>query len=155
VLLIEGTPLTFEVEDIEVSIFRHQVDESGLQVAHTVRKRAVFPIVAFVNILAEVSAEFGLVLLNVVKPFHSVMSIWTVILLGTVVSLRLITQISFTLPHFSTFVFDSVIESAMLVVMLVGQIARLNLELIQVQVLDQVCSSARVFVGLHDFKDTV
>ena len=120
VFFIKWTPLSLEVEYIEISVFRHQMNKSCLQVTHTMSKRAVFPIVTFINILPEVCAEFSLVFFDVVKSFYSVVCIRTIVLLGTGIGFCFVAQISFTFSYFPPFVLNSVIESAVFVVMLVG-----------------------------------
>ena len=63
-------PLGLEVVHVECSITWHFMDESRLNVFVRVCERAELLVVADV---ALVSAEFGLVLFDVVKSFHPIM----------------------------------------------------------------------------------
>lgn len=43
-LFVEGTPLSLEIEHVEVSIFLHEMDDPSLDVSHGVCKRAVLSV---------------------------------------------------------------------------------------------------------------
>lgn len=72
--LIEWTPFSLEVEHIEICIFLQKMDDPGLNIFHGMSKGAVFSILTLVDVFGELCAELSLVLLDMVKSLHSVMS---------------------------------------------------------------------------------
>ena len=79
--LVEWAPLSLEVEHVEIGILLHKVDYSCLNISHRVSEGAVLSIVAVCQVLRELGAELGLVLLYVIESLHSVMSELTCICL--------------------------------------------------------------------------
>ena len=58
VLLVEGAPLSLEVEHVEVCVLDHLVDEARLQLLGAVGEGAVVSIITFVQVLRVLGAVF-------------------------------------------------------------------------------------------------
>ena len=72
VLLVVRAPLCFEVVHVEVWVPLHLLDEPDLQLFGAVSERAIFTVIAFVEMLRILGAELSLVLLWVVHAFYAV-----------------------------------------------------------------------------------
>jgi hypothetical protein len=93
VLLVEGTPLSFEVEHVEVEVLVHEVNDPRLDVSLGVSKGAVLSIVALRDEVGELGAVLCLVLFYVVQPFNPVVRELARILKLTSVSFSIVAHI--------------------------------------------------------------
>jgi hypothetical protein len=90
----------------------------------------------------------------VVKPLNLVMSHRTFILEWAALSFSFFTQVGLALSILSSLIFDGMIKSAVLVVMLILEVAEVNLEFVKVQVLDNL-SPVGSLVLLHYFENAI
>lgn len=75
VLVVEGAPLSFEIEHEKLLVARHLVNERRLDICVRMRKRTELLVLAASRRL---SAELGLVLLNMVQAFDFVVDVLAV-----------------------------------------------------------------------------
>jgi hypothetical protein len=138
VLFVERTPLCLEEEHIEIEVLLHEVDDSGLDVSNGVSEGAVVSILAIDQVFGELSAKFGLILFNMVEPLNSIVGQVAQVLLLASVSFSMVAHVRGVLavPVLSPLVLVGMIEGAVLMVVLVIDLALLNLELLQVQMSD-------------------
>jgi hypothetical protein len=79
-----GTPHSFEVENVEVHIGLKFLNQLDGQLSLIVSERTEFAILAFTLAVQIDAAEFSLILIGVVKLFHSVMRLLAAVLERTV-----------------------------------------------------------------------
>jgi hypothetical protein len=138
VVFVEGTPLSLEVEHVEVRVLVHEVDYTWLNVSFGVGKGTVLTIVTLHYLVGELSAVLSLVLLNVIQSFHSIVGQLTLLSERTPISLSILTHVWVVLSPTvgSSLVLVRVPEGTMFMVVLVVDLTLLYLELLQVQMLD-------------------
>ena len=93
VLLIEGTPLSLEVEHPEVCVTFHGVNHSRAQALCRVGKGAVVAVLTLGDVLGVPRAVLGLVLFGMVDGLNAVVAQWALVALRTVLAVLIVTQI--------------------------------------------------------------
>jgi hypothetical protein len=63
---VEGAPFCFKIELIEVRIFLHEVNDSGLNISLRVSERAILSVLALSEMFWEFCTEFSFVFFYVV-----------------------------------------------------------------------------------------
>ena len=86
VFLIVGTPLGLEIEHVEVSILKHEVDDSGPDIRDSMGEGAIVTVLAILNMSREFRTEFCFIFLNMIQPFNSVVCQWAQIFVRTFIS---------------------------------------------------------------------
>lgn len=142
VLVVEGAPLSLEVEhvEVEVDLVRNDnlMEQSDLDVLDGVSKTAKVAILARGDLAWVKVAEFGLVLLTVVESLHTVVSTLALVAFWALFSLGKLAKLRGVDPVLSPPVLEGVEEVACLVV--VSRALRGTfkpLEFVQQEVLDK------------------
>jgi hypothetical protein len=103
-----------------------------------VSKGAVLTILALMDVLRELCAELGLILLHMIESFNSIMSLGTAVFLLTFVSFAVIAKFRRVLSVLPPLVLYRMEIATVLVVVLALHGARLVLEFLKVQVFNDL-----------------
>lgn len=148
VLFVERTPLSFEIEHVEICILLHEMDNPCFYVPLWVSERTKFSIFTVRQMFWELCAKLCLVFLYVVESFHSVMGQSTSILVRASVSLGELAQLRTIELFFPSPIFNWVIILAVLMIVLLSNGAWFYFEELNIQVFD-----CFIMVLVHDLEN--
>lgn len=148
VFFVERTPFCFEIVHVKVSILLHEMYYTSFNVMLRVSERTEFSVFTLCKMLWKFRTKLCLVFLNVIKPLNSIMRLAAHLFVRTSISLWKITEIRSVKVSQSPLIFNWMIKPAVLMIMLVWNMTRFYLKMLQKQM-----SHNLMWVLVYNLKD--